>query len=85
MPKGDVYILVLACIALATLVPSFFVARSKLPLRYAIGYLAGIACGVVVLIAESYLAGGIWWNDVFYALGLPILGVIAAASFKSPV
>jgi hypothetical protein len=79
MPKGNVYIIVLACIALATLVPSFFLARSKVPLRFVVGYLAGLACGVVVLIAEGALAGGIWWHDVFYVFGLPVLGIIGAA------
>jgi hypothetical protein len=82
MPKGNVYMVVLACIALATLVPSFFLARSNLPLRYVFGYLAGLACGAVVLIAESALAGGIWWNDVFYVFGLPILGIIGSCQYR---
>jgi len=84
MPKGNVYIVVLSCIALATMVPSFFVARSKLPLRYVGGYLAGLACGLVVLVAESALAGGIWWHDVFYIFGLPIFGIIGGAWVRPP-
>jgi hypothetical protein len=62
-----------------TLGPSFFLARSNLPLRYVFGYLAGLACGAIVLIAEGALVGGIWWDDVFYVFGLPILGIIGAA------
>src|SRR5262245_25693734 len=83
MPRGSVYGAIIVIVVFATLVPSFAVACTRSRFRLLLAYVAGLACGTAVLIAERYLTNGIWWNEVFYVLLLPIVGMIAGAAWRS--
>jgi len=77
MPRGSVYYAIIAMVVFATLVPSFLIACTRVRARSVLAYVAGLACGMVVLVAETYLANGVWWDEVFEVLLLPVLGMVA--------
>ena len=83
MPRDSVYYAIIAIIAFATLVPSFLIACTRVRSRLVLAYVAGLACGMVVLVAETYLASGVWWDEVFDVLLLPVVGMVAGAAWRS--
>jgi uncharacterized protein DUF5625 len=48
-----------------------------------LAYGAGFACGIAVLVAEAYLANGVWWDEIFEVLLLPVVGMVAGAAWRS--
>jgi len=38
---------------------------------------------MVVLVAERYLANGVWWDEVFEVLLLPVVGMVVGAAWRS--
>ena len=83
MPRGSVYFAIIAIVVFATLVPSFFIARTLVRFHLLLAYVAGLACGMVILVAERYLANGVWWDEVFEVLLLPVVGMVAGAACRS--
>src|SRR5215510_9692422 len=83
MPRGSVYYAIIAIVVVATLVPSFLIACTRLRSRLALAYVAGLACGMVVLVAEAHLANGVWWDEIFEVLSLPFVGMAAGAAWRS--
>jgi hypothetical protein len=83
MPRGFVYYVVIAIVVFATLVPSFTIACTRVRSRLVLAYIVGLACGMVVLVAERYLAKGVWWDEVFEVLLLPVVGMVAGAAWRS--
>jgi hypothetical protein len=80
MPRGSVYYAIIAFVVVATLVPSFLIAWTRGPYRPVLAYFAGLAGGVGVLVAETYLANGVWWDEVFEVLLLPSVGMLAGTA-----
>jgi len=76
MPRGSVYYEIIAIVVFATLVPSFVIACTR---RLVLAYVAGLACGTVVLVGEAHWANGIWWDEIFEVLLLPGVGMVAGA------
>jgi len=83
MPRGSVYFVVIAIVVLATLVPSFFIACTRVRFHLLFAYVAGLACGMVALVAERYLANGVWWDEVFEVLLPPVVGMVVGAAWRS--
>jgi len=83
MPRGSVYYAIIVSVVFATLAPSFLIACTRVRLRLVLAYGAGFACGLAVLVAEAYLANGIWWDEVFEVLLLPVVGMVAGAAWQS--
>src|SRR5215470_12184229 len=83
MPRGSVYFAIIAIVVFATLVPSFFIARTRVRSHLLLAYVAGLACGMVVLVAERYLANGVWWDEIFEVLLLPVVGMVAGGAWRS--
>jgi hypothetical protein len=81
--SASVYYAIVAIVVVATLGPSFLIACTRLRSRLVIAYVAGLACGMVVLVAEAYLANGVWWDEVFEVLLLPVVGMVAGAAWRS--
>ena len=48
-----------------------------------LAYIVGLACGMVVLVAERYLVNGVWWDEVFEVLLLPGVGIVAGTAWRS--
>jgi Domain of unknown function (DUF5625) len=82
MPRGSVYHAIIGVVVVATLVPSFLIACTRVEVRLPLAYVAGLACGMVVLVAEANLANGVWWDEVFEVLLLPIIGIVAGAAWR---
>ena len=80
MPRGSVYYAIIAIVVFATLVPSFVIACTRAQSRLVPAYVVGLAGGIVVLVAESYWANGVWWDEVFEVLLLPVVGMMAGAA-----
>jgi hypothetical protein len=38
---------------------------------------------MIVLVAEAYLANGVWWDEIFEVLLLPLAGMVAGAAWRS--
>src|SRR5215510_918685 len=83
MPRGSVYYAIIAIVVAATLVPSFLIACTRLRSRSVLAYVAGLACGMVVLVAEAHLANGVRWDEIFEVLLLPFVGMAAGAAWRS--
>src|SRR5215831_11039738 len=83
MPRGSVYYAIIAIVVVATLVPSFLIACTRLRSRLVLAYVAGLAGGIVVLVAEAHLANGVWWDEVFEVLLLPVVGMAAGVAWRS--
>jgi Domain of unknown function (DUF5625) len=83
MPRGSVYYAIIAIVVFATLLPSFLIACTRVRSHLALAYVAGLACGMVVLVGETYLANGVWWDEVFEVLLLPVVGMLAGAAWRS--
>jgi hypothetical protein len=85
MPAHPAYQPIVAIVVFASLVPSFVVACT----RVQFAYVAGLACGIVVLVAELYLTDRIRWDELFYVLVLvlvlllPLVGMAAGAAWQS--
>jgi hypothetical protein len=80
MPRGSVYYEIIAIVVFATLVPSFVIACTRrAQSRLVLAYVAGLACGTVVLVGEAHWANGIWWDEIFEVLLLPGVGMVAGA------
>jgi len=78
MPAGYVYPAVVVLIVLTTVMPAFIIARVVPSFGFLIGYFAGLGCGVLTLVAEAYLTNTIKWDDVFFVLLLPLVGIAVA-------
>src|SRR5215510_2307670 len=83
MPRGSVYFVIVAIVVVATLVPSFLIACTQIQFRLVLAYVAGLTCGMVVLVAEAHLAKGIRWDEIFEVLLLPVVGMMAGAAWRS--
>jgi Domain of unknown function (DUF5625) len=83
MPRGSVYYAIIAIVVVATLVPSFLIACMRLRSRLPLAYVSGLAFGMIVLLAEAYLANGVWWDEIFEVLLLPLVGMVAGAAWRS--
>jgi hypothetical protein len=83
MPRGSIYYAIIAIVVVATLVPSFLIACTRVQFRLVLAYVAGLACGIVVLVAEANLANGVWWDEIFEVLLLPVVGMVAGAAWRS--
>ena len=83
MPRGSVYYAIITIVVFATLAPSFLIACTRFRSRLVFAYVAGLACGMVVLVAERSLANGVWWDEIFEVLLLPVVGMVAGAAWRS--
>jgi hypothetical protein len=83
MPRGSVYYAIITIVVVATLAPSFLIACTRPQSRLVLAYVAGLACGMVVLVAEAYLANEVRWDEVFEVLLLPVVGMVAGAAWRS--
>jgi Domain of unknown function (DUF5625) len=83
MPAGYVYPAVVVLIVLTTVMPAFIIARVVPSFGFLIGYFAGLGCGVLTLVAEAYLTNKTKWDDVFFVLLLPVVGIAVALIWPS--
>jgi hypothetical protein len=79
----SVYYAIAAIVVVATLAPSFLIACTRVKFRLVLAYVAGLACGIVVLVAEGYLINNIRWDEIFEVLLLPAVGMVAGAAWRS--
>ena len=83
MPRGSAYFAIIAIVVFATLMPSIFIACTRVRFHLLLAYVARLACGMVVLVAERSLANGVWWDEVCEVLLLPVVGMVASAAWRS--
>src|SRR5258705_882024 len=78
------YQAIVAIVVLATLVPPFaFAAYSRGRFRILLSYSAGLVCGIAVLYAETHFLNFIRWDEVFYVVFRPLVGMAAGAAWRS--
>ena len=82
MLRGPLYHLFILAVVVATMVPSFLLAHSRVRFRLLLAYIAGCGCGVILLAIEFHFTNGIWWAEFICVLLLPFVGVLAGIVWR---
>jgi hypothetical protein len=80
---GYIYPTIVVLIVFVTILPAFIITRVVRSFGWIIGYIVGFGCGVLTLVAEVYLINIIKWDDLFFVLLLPVVGIAVALIWPS--
>src|SRR5262245_10184590 len=76
--RAIIVIVVVATLAL----PFAFAAYGRPRFRMLLSYGAGLVCGSAILYAEAHVLNFIRWDEVFYVLILPWIGIAAGTAWR---